>query len=213
MCSCSVSIAWFAAASSRRQIRTITPSVSTRTLFRILPSLIPRLAGACLRSHSHSCLRRPPYTQASLAIRPFTDRLGQFSTVVLYGVFETLHGFFFAFTFWMPFGIVAQSILKNITCFVQNRFVWCGVPKQFTSNKKVPDVFALHNCSDLLRVFHLIFFSGAKLATSRFTNIFAIRWVKYTMKGVLEDIADLFEVIRNATGRVSLGLFPGLPRG
>src|SRR6516162_879637 len=38
MCSCSVSIAWIAAASSRRQIRTITPSVSTRTRFRILPS-------------------------------------------------------------------------------------------------------------------------------------------------------------------------------
>ena len=156
MCSCSVSIAWFAAASSRRQIRTITPSVSTRTLFRILPSLIPRLAGACLRSHSHSCLRRPPYTQASLAIRPFTDRLGQFSTVVLYGVFEALHGFFFAFTFWMPFGIVAQSILKNITCFVQNRFVWCGVPKQF--------IFS----SDL--------FLWRKAGHLPFYNIFAIRW-------------------------------------
>jgi len=28
---------------------------------------------------------------------------------------------------------------------VQNGFVWHSVRKQFTSNKKVPDVFALHN--------------------------------------------------------------------
>jgi hypothetical protein len=36
--SCSFSMAWIAAASSKRQIRTVTPSVSTQNLFRILGS-------------------------------------------------------------------------------------------------------------------------------------------------------------------------------
>jgi hypothetical protein len=39
---------------------------------------------------------------------------------------------------------------------VQNGFVWHSVRKQFTSNKKVPDVFALHNFGDLLCIFRLI---------------------------------------------------------
>jgi AAA domain len=49
ICSCSVSMAWIAAASSKRQIRTITPSVSTRTLFRILGS---RNSEACRSGHA-----------------------------------------------------------------------------------------------------------------------------------------------------------------
>jgi hypothetical protein len=39
---------------------------------------------------------------------------------------------------------------------VQNGFVWHSVRKQFTSSKKVPDVFALHNFGDLLCILHPI---------------------------------------------------------
>jgi hypothetical protein len=106
---------------------------------------------------------------------------------------ESFQSFFRAPPLRVPFGEASQFVLDYAARFADDFPVRRSVSKQFTFAEDVPDLLALGDCSDLLRIFHTVI-------SVKKPNSDSLQRQKINKRNYLKSL--------NETLRIRLTLFP-----